>query len=259
MRIRGQTALNPSKHVRDYAALAQRLKTCLTEFESRVSTFSLDVEGELYDLYRIVLGRGNPKRALLTAGIHGDEPSGVETLLQFLETRQYERYTDRWELTVVPCINPFGWVRNTRENATGVDLNRKFKTAAPPTEVEWTQSLFELPYDLDLELHEDIDSPGYYLYQKEAPPLIDLGRQITGAVSGIMPINRASEIEEMPAENGVLSRLSDPDEMEWWPMALYAVSRGCPKVYTLETGTDFPMETRTRAHLKAIEVAFDRL
>ena len=32
-----------------------------------------------FPLLKIILGKGNPKRVLLSAGIHGDEPAGVET------------------------------------------------------------------------------------------------------------------------------------------------------------------------------------
>lgn len=70
-----------------------------------------------------------------------------------------------------------------------------------------------------------------------------------------MPLNDLPEIEEMPADRGLLSRLSDPQDMAWWPMAVYAYARGCRRVFTLETATGFPMETRVQAHRSAIETA----
>ena len=138
---------------------------------------------------------------------------------------------------------------------SNIDLNRVFKELSPPAEVVFAQELYDLPYDLDIELHEDVDSSGYYLYQKENEPVSDLGRNMLNAVSEIMEINLDEEIEEMPAERGLLARLSGPEEMEWWPMAIYAYARGCQKAFTLETAARFPIETRVRAHLKALAIA----
>lgn len=220
--------------------------------------YSVTADSVQYPVYSIILGQGNPKRALISAGIHGDEPAGVETILTFLEKKLFAPYLDSWELTLLPCINPSGFNKGTRENADGVDLNRKFRDPAPPEEVRWVQSHFQTPFDLDLELHEDIDSPGYYLYQKENGSLSELGRSILDQVAAIMPLNDLEEIEEMPAQMGLLARLSDPDEMEWWPMALYAFSMGCRRAFTAETATCFPMEIRVEAHLRAIETALTR-
>ena len=110
------------------------------------------------------------------------------------------------------------------------------------------------PFDVTVELHEDSDSPGFYLYQKDAignAPALGCG--IINAVKRVMPVNMNSMIEEMPAEGGVLHRLSDPEEMDWWPMALYAYSKGSRCCLTLETATKFPMEIRVNAHLSAIK------
>lgn len=239
-----------------YEDVLSRLKTALPE-NSILNTTPINIGSIEYLIHPIILGKGNTHRVLISAGIHGDEPAGVETLLTFIEENIYKEYFDRWELTILPCINPSGFNARTRENGDGEDLNRKFRDSTPPQEVKLVQSLFDKPFDLDIELHEDFDSPGYYLFQKEDEPVSSLGRQILDEVSEIMPINTAEEIEELPAENGLLARLSNPDEMEWWPMALYAFSKGCKKAFTLETGTALPMEMRVRAHLKAIEVALN--
>jgi len=113
---------------------------------------------------------------------------------------------------------------------------------------------------VDLELHEDVDSPGYYLYQKDqTTDLSSLGRAILDRVESIHPLNLAQEIEEIPADRGLLSRLSEPDEMEWWPMALYAYIRGCSHVFTLETSPALPMDVRIKAHLLAIQTVLEHM
>lgn len=210
-----------------------------------------------YPLLRVTLGRGNPKKALISAGIHGDEPAGVQALCAFLERKKYQPFLDEWELTLLPCINPTGYEMNTRENHASEDLNRLFKIPRPNPEISAVQAVFEEgPFDLDLELHEDVDSPGYYLYQKDlVEPHSALGRRILDAVETVMPLNPDEEIEEVPAERGLLVRLKEPDEMEWWPMALYAFVKGCGQMFTMETSCLFPMEQRVEAHLTALHTA----
>ncbi len=240
-----------------YSRVLSRLETVLPDNTEMVS-IPINTGKSQYPIQHIILGRGNPRRALISAGIHGDEPAGVETVLTFLEQNKYESYINDWEINLIPCINPSGLNAATRENDNNVDLNRKFQDDNPPQEVAFIQSLFDQPFDLDIELHEDIDSPGYYLFQKEKDPISPLGRKILDEVSKIMPLNLEKEIEELPAENGLLARLSDPDEMDWWPMAIYAFWKGCKKAFTLETATKLPMELRVQAHLKAIETALKK-
>lgn len=64
---------------------------------------------------------------LLVAGVHGDEPSGVAAVLDFLVVARAQ--TARWPartLWVVPVLNPDGVAANRKDNHAGVDLNRNF-------------------------------------------------------------------------------------------------------------------------------------
>jgi protein MpaA len=70
-------------------------------------------------------GREPPLAGLLIAALHGEEP---ETLL--MARRLLERVTageSGW--AIVPCANPDGVVAGTRQNASGVDVNRNFPAA----------------------------------------------------------------------------------------------------------------------------------
>ena len=103
----------------------------------------------------------------------------------------------------MPCINPTGYELETRENHESKDLNRLFKTDVSCPELVYVKNIFERPYDLDLEFHEDVDTSGYYLYQKDRTPEPGpLGRDILDAVEQVMPLNPADEIEGMAAERG---------------------------------------------------------
>ena len=86
--------------------------------------------------------------------------------IKFLENKSYDIYKNTWEITFLPCINPYGYEFGTRENHQRKDLNRLFKIEKPPLEVLFAQSILDSKFDLTLELHEDNESSGYYLYQK---------------------------------------------------------------------------------------------
>ena len=242
----------------NFDQVLKRIKAALNPVGELRTAGTLTTSEREYPLIQIVLGKGNPNRVLISGGIHGDEPAGVQTIVSFLENRLYLDFLNHWEITLLPCINPSGYDAGTRNNYADIDLNRKFKENRTPTEVTFVKDVFGNPYQLDLELHEDVDSSGYYLYQKEpSKTLSPLGRIILDQVEPLHPLNTAEEIEGIPADRGLLSRLSDPDEMEWWPMALYAYQQGCRHIFTLESSPEFPMKQRVNAHLKAIKTALD--
>lgn len=245
--------------IRDFNIIVSRLKASLNPVGEWTEVSTLSARNREYPLIKIILGKGNPRRILISGGIHGDEPAGVETICSFLENKLYEDFLNDWEFTLLPCINPTGYELGTRNNQDDIDLNRMFKETTVPQEIDLVKSVLDQPYDLDLELHEDIDTPGYYLYQKDqSSELSSLGRVILDRVETVHPLNLAEEIEEVPADRGLLSRLSEPHEMEWWPMALYAYTRGCRHVCTMETSPALSMEVRVKAHLLAIQTALEQ-
>lgn len=246
--------------LRQFDGIVDRLKAAMDSESELTVVDTLIIGNRKYPLIKVVLGKGNSRRVLISGGIHGDEPAGVETICTFLENKLYRDFLKDWEFTLLPCINPSGFEAGTRNNLNDVDLNRKFKEKAVPQEVAFARNILSRPYDLDLELHEDTDSPGYYIYQKDlAEELSPLGRAILDRVESVHPLNLAEEIEEIPADRGLLSRLSGPEEMEWWPMALYANVQGCRHVFTLESSPSLPMDVRVKAHLTAIKAALETM
>ena len=235
-----------------FSRLRKQLPDEIELFESNPLTTSK----KKYSLVKFILGEGNKRKALISAGIHGDEPGGIETICAFLENNQFDKFSDDWELTFLPCLNPYGYEYETRENQDGNDLNRYFKEEFPPHEVAFAKSILENSYELTIELHEDFMSPGYYLYQMGTNPEDDhLGNKILRVVKEIMPINLNGEIDGRPAKAGIMVQESDFSSMDWWPMAYYSLFKGSRSCLTLETATKFPIEIRIEAHLIAINTA----
>lgn len=78
-----------------------------------------------------VLSIGNgPKTMLVIAGVHGDEPQGVQLvrdLMKHLSSVDTSHLHDR--ILIIPVANPDGIAAHTRWNAHKVDLNRNLPTA----------------------------------------------------------------------------------------------------------------------------------
>jgi murein peptide amidase A len=249
-----RTRMQPAKKINSFESIILRLEKA---HPGSIETHHTNQTSD-YPLIKMVLGKGNPRRVLISAGIHGDEPGSVESLLSFLENNNYAHYINNWEITVLPCINPHGYEFGTRENHQGKDLNRLFKEDDYTTEVIFAQSILNTPFELTIELHEDNETTGYYLYQKGIDAKDDeLGYEILDKVKNIMPINLDGEIDGSSADRGVIGKDIDISTMDWWPMALYGLSKGVERCLTLETASHFDMETRVNAHLTAIKTALN--
>jgi len=55
-------------------------------------------------------------------------------------------FLDEWEITLFPCINPFGYEFGIRENHQGKDLNRLFKADLSPLEVISAQLIINIRF-----------------------------------------------------------------------------------------------------------------
>ena len=66
---------------------------------------------------------------LIIGVFHGDEPQGRELIMRYMN--EY----DNDKLLFIPSLNPDGEAKNTRVNASGVDINRNF----PTKNWEWSE------------------------------------------------------------------------------------------------------------------------
>lgn len=215
----------------------------------------MTVKNRVYALMRAELGTGATRKTLLSAGIHGDEPAGVEALCAWLEARSYEKFLQKWTITVLPCLNPWGYEHGLRENHEGFDLNRAFNWPHPPQEVKFVQSVLQRRFDLSLELHTDSESSGYYVYETEKSEN-NLGHRILDRVRRIVPINLDGTIDGKSADGGVITRHRERKWAPEMPMAIYGLTHETPCLLTFEAGK-WPLSVQVQAHLLAIEAALD--
>lgn len=73
-----------------------------------------------------------PKKILITSGVHGEEKGAVYGLMNFVKIlmdsvpSSAKIILNTFDVDIIPCVNPWGFNNETRENYNGVNLNRNF-------------------------------------------------------------------------------------------------------------------------------------
>ena len=72
------------------------------------------------------LGQG-PRSICIWAGMHGNETTGIFIILSLIELFQKKQINlEGFTLHLIPVVNPDAYVRYSRRNGLGIDLNRDF-------------------------------------------------------------------------------------------------------------------------------------
>jgi murein peptide amidase A len=224
---------------------------------ARAAGFRVEPFGEAggCPLFALTKRTAGPRpRIYLSAGIHGDEPAPPLALLHLIERGAFD---DRAVWFICPLLNPAGFLKRTRENAAGIDLNRDFKALRAleiQAHVRWLQS--QPNFDLALCVHEDWESTGYYLYELNPTNRASLAGRMLAAVEKVCPIETATRIDGRDvAERAIIRPIADPALRDLWPESIYLRAHHTRLGYTLESPSTLPLPTRIAAHAAAIETA----
>lgn len=200
---------------------------------------------------------GPRPRIYLSAGIHGDEPAPPLTLLRLLKQGIFDH---RAVWFICPLLNPAGFLRRTRENADGLDLNRDYRLAKSVeilAHIRWLET--QPSFDLGLCLHEDWEATGAYLYELNPSNRPSLAEPIINAIAKKHPIDPATTIDGRTAVSGIIRPDVDPATRELWPEAIYLRAHHTTLNYTIETPSAHPLEERIAAQCLAVETAISHL
>jgi predicted deacylase len=191
----------------------------------------------------------------VSAGIHGDEPASTEGLIAWAEANAGGLRD--LPLLLLPCLNPFGLTHNRRMDEAGVDLNRCFHRDDIPVTAALRELLHGHFFDLSLNLHEDYDGQGVYLYevQREKPYW---GESLIAAASRHLPVDGRYRIDISTSRNGVIRRRFDAKryrKLGGLPEAVYLQTHHARRAITVETPSEFDLSARVAAHVGVIEEA----
>lgn len=232
--------------------------TLVRQFEVAASQQGFGVEkfGEAAGCDLIALTKRAPgrlPRIYVSAGIHGDEPAPPLALLQLLEEGFFDA---RAVWFLCPLLNPAGFLRASRENADGIDLNRDYRSTRSTeilAHIAWLQR--QPNFDLGLCLHEDWEATGAYLYELNPKMRPSLAEAIISEVARSHPIDPAALIDGRPASAGIIRPDSDPVTRDLWPEAIYLRAHHTDLSYTFETPSGHPLEERISAQCLALKTA----
>lgn len=198
-------------------------------------------------------------RVYLSAGIHGDEAASVWGALAWLA--EASDWLEKIDLTLIPCLNPWGLRHNTRTDAVGRDLNRYYNRSRVVM-IAAHRALMQAhgPFDLALTLHEDYDAAGFYLYevsgQRER-----WGERILLDVAQVCPVDLRAKIEGRRAQRGVIARNLRGKRWRSFfqkfglPEAVHLAIQGTARVYTLESPSELAFSQRVEAHQLAVKAS----
>ncbi len=190
----------------------------------------------------------------LFAGIHGDEPEGVHSLVALLERLHAEpALATGYQLHVYPVCNPTGFAAGTRLSAAGQDLNREFWKRSEDPVVHWLETeLATRRFHGLISLHSDDTANGYYSYVRGAVFTEALARPALAAAARVQPVDTRPTIDGFRNQGGLLYECFEgvlavpPADLDPKPFEII-----------LETAQHAPPALQVQANLAAILAIID--
>jgi hypothetical protein len=184
----------------------------------------------------------------LMAGIHGNEPAGVQALLALLQDMQAQPAAfAAHRYVVVPLANPWGWARDLRHNGDNRDAARQF-TDGSAQEATLLKKLFAAERcSLLVDLHEDRFHAGFYLLAYGEPNRAGLENTLQAIESSTgvrrAHVGDAGVLAFEPAGFAGIARTTAP---------LWARMNGAAHAFIVETQDALPLASRIAIHRQAI-------
>jgi protein MpaA len=240
----------------DFEELTARWKALAHELDLK-STVISDEGG--YDVFafenQLAVPRCQAGGLYVSAGVHGDECAPPWALLQWAEAEP--EILKSQPVVIFPCLNPHGFVENVRHDHTGMDLNRNFQDDKVPLIGKWQDFLEDREFSLAVNLHEDYDALGVYLY--EIVRTSSRGDELLSACSELIPRETASTVDGSEFKNGLLSH--ETDDLELQRVIDEDLEGGCPESiwlamhhatdsFNFESPSEMALELRIAAHLR---------
>ena len=223
--------------------------------------------------YRRLALQNRPRlKVLITAGIHGDEPAGVLALYKYLLSVSFREL--EIEIYAFPCINPVGFLRNSRLSSDHFDLNRQMDPRSIAPEVRAvTSHLMTLgqTFDVAFDLHEDNpavvcdfspdseQADAFYLYESNFNPLsAPVGDTIVRAIAAKgITISNQKKIYGEPAVRGVIAR--GIERTQYRDLERYLTMNFTDRVITSETPVASSLRERISTQVTVLEAGCNAL
>ena len=205
-------------------------------------------------VYGLLSKNKEKQNVYLSAGIHGDEPAGVWALLLWSEINK--EVFKNYNFTIFPCLNPWGFIENNRLNSKGNDLNRSWDKNGEVRISEVIKRTKNKRFLLAVNLHEDYEADGIYLYEPFTGKNRDeVAAKILNAGSKNIPIDSRKEIEGRLASNGVIRPVENDLPKEGLPEAAFLQRSRSERTFVFETPSEYDLKIRVQAQVAMLERA----
>lgn len=245
----------PPHSAHDHPALLERWRKAVRRAGLELEIF-FETDGHPVTVVR---NRGaldlEPGGLYVSAGVHGDECAPVWGLLEWFESQP--EALSRIPVTLFPCLNPAGLLQNTRLDGSGNDLNRSFTDTGIGVIDAWQRLMEGSRFELSLNLHEDYDTRGIYLY--ELTRRESCGEKLLSSCERILPREESAEIDGTSFHRGLVVRTEGIEELVagqlggGYPEAILLFLRFCETSLTFETPSEAGLDLRIEAHRAFLE------
>jgi predicted deacylase len=236
----------------DYRFLGQRWQKLARRAGLKMQRIATDGGFEIFALRSPTLTTEGG--LYLSAGIHGDEPAATEALITWAEKNA--RRLRRLPLLLFPCLNPWGLAHNSRYDRSGRDLNRLFHNDSARVIAAVRRLVRGHRFALALQLHEDYDGQGFYLYevQRERPYW---GEALLAVAARQIAIEQRTSVDGRTFRHGLMRRRVERRRFArmGYPEAIWLHLEHADRTFTIETPSEFALEQRVRAHVAVVEAA----
>lgn len=223
----------------DYKHLIRRWRKVARAARLEMTAFA---EASGYEVFQLVSRKPLENGVYLSAGIHGDEPAGTEGLIRWAET--HLDILRELPCLIYPCLNPWGLVNNSRTDEQGRDLNRTFQHDHVPHIQALKAFIKPHRFALALNLHEDYDGQGLYIYELERRAPF-WGEELVEIARTLMPIEGRTLIDgRRTSKMGLLRRKIDLNKFPSIPEAVYLHLHHAERSFTFETPSEFALDRR---------------
>ncbi len=248
-------ALPHSSH--DYGQLLRRWKEVVQANGLHLRTLCESGGQPVVAIENSLAVSGGTGGLYLSAGVHGDECAPVWALLDWMADSPEILRTQ--PVVLLPCLNPVGLMENTRRDGSGIDLNRRFEDASHPIIGAWQAFLSGRRFDTAINLHEDYDASGIYLYElTRGEPR---GEALLAACEHLIPREAAETVDGSSFAKGLLVATGNVEQIVeeqlggGYPEAILLFLRYAAISYTFETPSELDLARRIAAHRAFLEAA----
>ncbi len=195
-------------------------------------------------------------RLCVFAGVHGNEPAGVEAALGL--ARDLGRDPGLYpgvDVLVVPLVNPAGWTHDLRHNADNQDIARSFGHGGTPEATLLRRLLAREHCNVVVDLHEDrLRSATYLLSYGDGMALDvakDLAQRIAAAGHAVdTDAVNAGKYHTAPTAYAGVERPT---------LSLYAQQQGVAQSFIVETPMRASMAERSAVHRLVLDALAQRI